>query len=119
MKKDPKVINYLHNNNTHISIRNWKDEEWDLKVIGIFTNLYPGQMSIKYSTKIISRMIKSPRKQQHNPKFRIKPTIMRTSTGHENFSVRTYSIEVKAQDSREMMTIFRETSLQAYLYPSK
>jgi hypothetical protein len=33
LKKDPKVMNYLRNNGIHISTHNWKEEEWDLKVI--------------------------------------------------------------------------------------
>jgi hypothetical protein len=53
-------------------------------------------------------MIKSPKKHQHIPKFRIKPIIMRTSTCPTNLSVRTYAIEVKAQASREIMSILKE-----------
>jgi hypothetical protein len=60
LKKVPKVMNYLRINYIHISIHNQKEEEWVLKVIGFFTNLYPEQMPIEYSTNIISEMIKNP-----------------------------------------------------------
>jgi hypothetical protein len=60
LKRDPKVINYLRNNIIHISTHNWKEEEWDLKVIGFLTYLFPAQMSIEYSTKIVSNRIKIP-----------------------------------------------------------
>jgi hypothetical protein len=39
LKKDPKVMNYLCNNSIHISTHNWKEEEWDLKVI-VFLRTY-------------------------------------------------------------------------------
>jgi hypothetical protein len=106
LKAEPKIMEYLRSNNIHISIHNWKEEEWDLKVLGFFTHLHPGKMTIEYFTKIVSNMIKSPKKYQSIPKFRIKPIIMRTSTNPTNLSVRTYAIEVKAQESREMMSIF-------------
>jgi hypothetical protein len=110
-------VNYLRNNSIHISTHNRKEKEWDLKVIGFFTNLFPAQMSIEYSTKIVSNIIKNPQKQQHTPKFKIKPIIMRTSTGQANLTVRTYSIEVKAQDTREMMTTLRENRVPEIFVP--
>jgi hypothetical protein len=94
-----------------------KNKNGILKLSGFFTNLFPAQMSIEYSTKIVSNMIKNPQKQQRTPKFRIKPTIMRTSTGQANLTVRTYSIEFKAQDTREMMTILRENTVPGIFLP--
>jgi hypothetical protein len=110
-------MEYLRSNNIHVSIHNWKEEEWDLKVLGFFTHLHPGKMPIEYCTKIVSNMIKSPKKHQRIPKFRIKPIIMITSTSPTNLSVRTYAIEVKAQDSREMMSILKENIAPGIFLP--
>jgi hypothetical protein len=42
---------------------------------------------------------------------------MRTSTGQAILTARTYSIEVKAQDTREMMTILRENTVPGIFVP--
>jgi hypothetical protein len=47
LKKDPKVMKYLHNNGIHISTHNRKEEEWDLNVIG-FLQTYSQHKCLLY-----------------------------------------------------------------------
>jgi hypothetical protein len=69
--------------------------------------MHPGLMSVDYSTKIISNMIKAPKKLKRTPKCQIKPKLMRTQVGNANLSMRVYAIEVKTQYSRDLMTILK------------
>jgi ABC-type bacteriocin/lantibiotic exporter with double-glycine peptidase domain len=46
LKAEPKIMEYIQSNNIHVAIHNWKEEEWDLKVLGFFTHLQPGKIPI-------------------------------------------------------------------------
>jgi hypothetical protein len=105
LKAEPKIMEYLRRNYIHVSIHNWKRGRVGPESSWLLHTSSSRKMPIEYCTKIVSNMIKSPKKHQHIPKFRIKPIIMRASTSPTNLSVRTYAIKVKAQDSREMMSI--------------
>jgi hypothetical protein len=69
IKKDSKLMDYLKHNNIRISKHNWQEEEWDMSIVGVFTDVFPSIMPVDYATKLVGRDLKRPVKFQTVPKF--------------------------------------------------
>jgi hypothetical protein len=95
IKKDPKLMEYLKHNNILISKHNWREEEWDLSVIGFFTHVLPSIMPVDYATKLVSNDLKRPVKFQTVSKFRIIPIPVRLNHSKQPTKVYVYCIDVK------------------------
>ena len=114
LKKDPKAIEFLKSHRVHISNYDWQKDEWDLKTLGVFTNVDPSTMLTEYGTKIISKFIKNPIKQQ---KFRIKILSMQTMIGESSVKTKVFGIEVRYKDVQVMTDILRENLTSGVFMP--
>jgi len=108
LKKNTKVMEFLRSNRIIITKHEWQEEEWDLKVVGFFTNIYPATMTSEYGTKIISQMLKTPVNKQKLPSFRIKSIPVRIKTKGGSVATSAFGLEVRSADVKELTTVIKE-----------
>ena len=108
LKKNTKVMEFLRTNRITISKHEWQEEEWDLKVVGFFTNIYPATMTSEYGTKIISNSLKTPVHKQKLPNFRIKSIPVRIKTKGGTVATSAFGLEVRSSDVKELNTVIKE-----------
>jgi hypothetical protein len=101
-KKNPKVMAYLRENKIHISNHEWKEEDWDVTVVGFLTHIYPESMPSEHATKIVSGLFKTSHHRQKPPLFRVKPVLVRGKTSGGMATTRAFGIEVKRSDIKAM-----------------
>ena len=103
LKQEKKVLDFLKQHSMHLSQHDWQEDEWDTRVIGFFTTVFPKAMNKEYATKIVTRDL---HKNKHNtkiPTFRLQNLPMRGP----GMYTRAYGLEVKAEDVRAMMTAIK------------
>jgi hypothetical protein len=108
LKKDPKIMDFLQAHKVQVHQHDWKEDEWDLKMLGFFTTIYPSTMPNEYATKIVSTYLKNPVKKQKTPLFRLRQIPISLTTGEGRLTTRAYSIEVKSSDIKTMTTLLMD-----------
>lgn len=108
LKKDHKIMEYLQNHNVRINAHDWKEDEWDFKMLGFLTQVYPSAMSNEYATKIISTQLKLPVKKQKAPHFRIKSFPIKSTSKENNLKTKVFGIEVRTKDAKMMETVLKD-----------
>jgi len=116
-KKNTKVMDFLRNNRIIMTRHEWKEDEWDLKFIGFFTNIYPATMISEYATKVVSNMLENPVQNQSIPDFRIKPIPVRIKNKGEVVGTSAFGLEVKSGDVKEMTALIKENSSPGTFMP--
>jgi hypothetical protein len=105
LKQEKKVLDFLKQHSIQLSHHTWQEDEWNTKVIGFFTNVFPKAMNSEYATKIISHAFKSINHHTKVPKFRLQNISIRIN----NIHTRAYGLEVKTEDVKNMMTTIKST----------
>jgi hypothetical protein len=108
LKKDPKIMEFLRTHKVLVHQHDWKEEEWDLQMLGFFTTIYPSTMPNEYATKIVSTYFKNPVKKQKTPLFRLRQFSISLNSGDGRLTTRAYGIEVKASDTKTMTTLLKD-----------
>jgi hypothetical protein len=101
IKKESKVMEFLKLHSAQITSHEWLEEDWDTKVIGFFTQVYPSCMTNEYATKIVNNyfgQLKS--KAKAYPLLRLQVIPMKVE---KSFTTKVFGLEVKAADIRNMM----------------
>ena len=104
MKKENKVMDFLKLHSAQITSHEWLEEDWDTKVVGFFTQVYPSCMTNEYATKVVTNYfghLKS--KAKAPPLLRLQSIPMRVDLKTHSFQTRVFGLEVKSSDVRNMM----------------
>lgn len=117
LKKNPKVMDFLRTNRIMMTKHEWQEEDWDLKVIGFFTNIYPASMTSEYGTKIVSNILKNPVHNQKTPNFRIKSVPVRSKSKGGSVTTAAFGLEVRSCDVRQMTSVIKENSTPGTFVP--
>ena len=87
----------------HLSQHDWQEDEWNTRVIGFFTMVFPKAMNTEYATNVVSNKFKSNKHHTKVPTSCLQNIPLCT----KNINTRVYGLEVKAKDVKTMMTAIK------------
>lgn len=103
LKKDRKVMQFLRQHSIQLTSHEWTEDDWDTKVIGFFTQVFPSCMNAEYATKIVNQSLKNTTKRVKAPLFRLQTIPMKAIEGQSHYRTRVFGLEVKSQEVKAMM----------------
>ena len=87
----------------HLTQHDWQEDDWDTRVIGFFTTVFPKAMHQEYATKVVTNEFLKNRHSIKIPTFRLQNIPLSIKEVH----TRVYGLEVKSADVREMMAAIK------------
>ena len=93
LKQEKKVIDFLKQHSMHLSQHDWQEDEWNTRVIGFFTTVFPKAMNTEYATKVVSKEFKSNKHHTKVPTFRLQNIPLRT----KDINTRVYGLESQSR----------------------
>jgi hypothetical protein len=109
LKKDRKVMDFLRQHSIQLTNHEWTEDDWDTKVIGFFTQVFPSCMNAEYATKIVNKSLGNSNKRLKVPLFRLQSIPVKGVENQSHYKTRVFGLEVKSQEVKNMMEVIKSS----------
>jgi hypothetical protein len=109
LKKDRKVMDFLRQHSIQLTNHECTEDDWDTKVIGFFTQVFPSCMNAEYATKIVNKSLGNSNKRLKVPLFRLQSIPMKVVENQSRNKTRVFGLEVKSQEFKTMMEVIKSS----------
>jgi hypothetical protein len=96
-------MDFLRKHSTQLTNHEWTEDDWDTKVIGFFTQVFPSCRNAEYATKIVNKSLGNSNKRLKVPLFRLQSIPMKVEEDQSHYKTRVFGLEVKSQEVKTMM----------------
>jgi hypothetical protein len=86
-----------------LTSHDWTEDDWDTKVIGFFTQVFPFCMTAEYASKIVFQSLKSTTMRLKVPLFRLQSIPLKVIEDQPHYRTRVFGLEVKSHEVNTMM----------------